>query len=89
MNPKITPEIQSALDQHPVGPIRLQGEAGSSPVYLVRLDDILNLHELVKDRIQEKLAEADDDLKDGRVLDWDPDAIKRRGRERLGQNGDA
>ena len=85
MNPKITPEILSALEQHPVGPIRLEGEAGASPVYLIRLDDIANLQELVDGRVRECLAEADSDIAAGRVGEWNPEEIKRRGHERFGQ----
>lgn len=80
MNPKITPEIQSALEQHPVGPIRLEGEPGTAPVFLVRLDDIANLQEVVDERIREKLAEADADIESGNVSDWDAEQVKLRGR---------
>jgi hypothetical protein len=86
MNPKITPEILSALEQHPTGPIRLEGESGTPPVYLVRLDDIANLQELVDGRIRESLAEADADIAAGRTGEWNPKEIKRRGHERFGQN---
>ena len=87
MNPKITPEIQSALDQHPVGPIRMAGDSDTSPVFLVRLDDIANLQELVDGRIREKLAEADSDIEAGLIRDWDPEAIKQRGRTKLDHPG--
>ncbi len=89
MNPKITPEIQSALEQHPVGPIRLEGEAGSSPVFLIRLDDIANLQDVVDGRIREKLSEADTDIEIGRVLEWDPNQIKTLGREQLDSQNDS
>jgi hypothetical protein len=85
MNPKITPEILSALEQHPTGPIRLEGESGATPVYLVRLDDIANLQELVDRRVRESLAEANDDIAAGRTGEWNPEEIKRRGHERFGQ----
>lgn len=88
MNPKITPEIQSALEQHPVGPIRLEGEAGSGPVYLVRLDDIANLQDVVDGRIREKLAEADDDVQAGRIVELDFQQIKSRGRQQLDSQND-
>ena len=39
MNPQLTPEIRNALEQHAVGPVRLDGDAEGGPVYLVRLDD--------------------------------------------------
>lgn len=86
MNPQITPEILAALEQHPVGPIRLDGETPSGPVYLMRLDDIASLQELVEDRIREKLAEADADMAAGRVEELDVEDIKRRGRDRWDQN---
>lgn len=86
MNPKITREIQSALEQHPVGPIRLDGDTVTGPVYLMRLDDIANLQEVVDGRIRDKLTEADADIAAGRVEEWNPEEIKRRGHERSGQN---
>jgi hypothetical protein len=82
MNPRITPEIRSALEHHPVGPVRLEGDAEGRPVYLVRLDDIANLQELVDSRIREKLAVADLDIAAGRVEEFDGEDIKQRGRER-------
>jgi hypothetical protein len=86
MNPKITPEIQSALEQHPVGPIQLDGDVGASPVYLMRLDDIANLQELAEIRIRERLSEANADFAAGRTGDWNPEEIKRRGHQRLSPN---
>lgn len=86
MNPKITPEMQSALEQHPVGPIRLEGDVGSSPVYLLRLDDIAHLQELLDGRIRERLTEADADVTAGRKGVWNPEELKRRGHQRLSQN---
>ena len=86
MNPEITPEILAALAQHPVGPIRLQGDADVGPVYLLRLDDIANLQELIDDRIREKLAEADADIAAGHVEEWDVESVKRRGRDRWEKN---
>ena len=80
MNIKITPEIQAALNQHPVGPIRLENSHDDQPVFLLRLDDIANLQELVDGRIKEKLAEADRDIEAGRVSDWDVEKIKQRAR---------
>ena len=82
MNPRITPEIRTALEHHPVGPVRLEGDAEGGPVFLVRLDDVANLQELVDGRIREKLAEADADISAGRVEEFDAESIKRRGRER-------
>lgn len=43
MNPKITPEIQAALEENPVDPIRFEGHPDAAPVFLVRLDDIASL----------------------------------------------
>lgn len=83
MNPRITPEIRNALERHPVGPVRLDGEAKGGPVYLVRLDDIANLQELIDGRIGDALAEADKDIAAGRIIDWDPEELKRLGREHL------
>ena len=83
MNPQITPEIRSALQQHPVGPVRLEGEAEGGPVYLVRLDDIANLQELVDARVRDALTEADQDITAGSVVEWNPSDVKRLGRERL------
>ncbi len=80
MNIRITPEIQAALNQYPVGPIRLESDEDEKPVFLLRLDDIANLQELVDGRVQEKLAEADADVKAGRVSDWDVEGIKQRAR---------
>ena len=80
MNPRITPEIRTALQQHPVGPVRMEGNDGESPVFLVRLDDIASLQELVDGRIQDALSAADQDIADGKVMEWDADAIKQRGR---------
>lgn len=83
MNPKITPEIQTALEQHPVGPIRLEGEPGTAPVFLVRLDDIANLQEVVDERIREKLTEADADIEAGAISDWNAEQVKLRGKMNL------
>ena len=83
MNPKITPEIRTALQDHPVGPVPLEGDLDGGPVYLMRLDDIANLQALVDTRIREKLAEADADIAAGRVAEWNADDIKSRGRERV------
>ncbi|MEM7456081.1 MAG: hypothetical protein AAF456_17160 [Planctomycetota bacterium] len=81
MNLRITPEIQAALDQYPAGPIRLDSDDDNNPVFLLRLDDIANLQEVVDGRIQEKLAEADADIKAGRVSEWDIDQLKRKARD--------
>lgn len=89
MNPKITPEIQSALEQHPVGPIRLEGEPGTTPVFLIRLDDIANLQDVFDNRIREKLAEAEADVEAGRVSDWNAEEIKQRGRLNLKGNDES
>lgn len=83
MNPQLTPEIRSALEQHPVGPVRLDGDAEGGPVYLVRLDDIANLQELLDGRVREALAEAEHDIAAGRIVDWNPEDMKRLGRDRL------
>lgn len=83
MNPKITPEIRSALFQHPVGPIQLDDESSNEPVFVVRLADIPNLQAAVDDRIRAKLAEADADIVAGDVAAWNADDIKQRGRQRL------
>ena len=83
MNPKITPEIRSALSQHPVGPIQLDDDASNEPVFVVRLSDIPDLQAKIDGRIREKLAEADADIAAGRVTPWDVADIKRRGRARL------
>jgi len=79
MNPQMTPEIRNALEQHPVGPVRLDGDAEGGPVYLVRLDDIANLQELVDGRVRNALAEADEDIAAGDIVDWNPAEMKRRG----------
>ena len=81
MNPRITPEIRTALQQHPVGPVRMEGDAGENPVFLVRLDDLASLQELVDGRIGDALAEAGQDIANDRVTDWDPATIKKQGRE--------
>ena len=86
MKQKITPEILTALEQYPVGPILLEGDTAAGPVYLMRLDDIANLQELVDDRIREKLAEADADIAAGRFEEWDVEGVKRRGRDRWDKN---
>lgn len=84
MNPKLTPEMQQALQQHPTGPIQLDTDANvGGPVFLVRLDDIANLQQLVDERIREKLADADADIAGERVEEWNPAVIKQRGRERV------
>ncbi|WP_417731560.1 hypothetical protein [Rosistilla oblonga] len=75
----MTPEIRSTLDKHPVGPVRIDG----GPIYLVRLDDIANLQTLVDSRVGEALSEADEDIAAGRIVEWNPDAMKRLGRERF------
>ncbi len=82
MQVEITPEIRAALEQHPVGPIRLVGESVSSPVYVIRLDDMANLQELMDKQIRTKLAEADEDIATERIEDWNPQSINQMGRER-------
>ena len=83
MNPKITPEIRTALSQHPHGPIRLNDETAGEPVFVVRLGDIADLQATVDEQIRQKLAEADADIDAGNVAPWDADEIKQRGRARL------
>ncbi len=83
MNPKITPEIRTALNQHPVGPIQLDDESSNEPIFVVRLGDIADLQATVDDRIRQKLAEADADIAAGDIAPWDAEDVKRRGRERL------
>lgn len=83
MNPKLTPEIESALKEVPFGPIRLEGSPGSEPVYVVRLDDITGLQQLVDSRVRKKLLEADSEIAAGRIEIWDAEAIKQSGRSRV------
>ena len=83
MNPKITPDIRTALQQHPVGPIQLDDESSGEPVFLVRLADISDLQALIDERIRLKLAEADEDIAKGNVASWDTEDVKQRGRLRL------
>ena len=83
MNPKITPEIRAALSQHPVGPVQLDDDSSSDPVFVVRMADIPNLQALVDDRIRQELAKADADIAAGKVGPWDAEDIKQRGRARL------
>ncbi len=83
MNPKMTPEIRTALRQQPAGPTQLEDDASSEPVFVVRLSDITDLRSKLDDRIRQKLAEADADIADGNIAPWDPEDIKRRGRARL------
>ncbi|MEM9942074.1 MAG: hypothetical protein AAF939_10840 [Planctomycetota bacterium] len=45
MNPKLTPEMLSALNQQ-AGPIPLDGGESSQPVFLIRMDDILDLQKV-------------------------------------------
>lgn len=86
MNPQLTPEMLTALEQHPDGPVRLDGDVQGKPVYLVRLEDMANLQDLVDGRIRNALAEADADIEAGRIVDWDPAEMRRLGRERLADN---
>lgn len=81
MNPKVTPELRSALDAHPLGPIQLDDEGSGEPVFLVRLSDIPTLQATVDQRIRQRLTEADADIAAGKLADWDAGDIKRRVRE--------
>ena len=81
MNLRITPEIQSALDLNPTGPIRLVGDSNTSPVFLVRLDDLAKLQKLVDSRLHKKLAEASMDIASQRVVDFDPETVKQEARD--------
>jgi len=83
MDPKMTPEIRTALRQHPAGPIQLDDESLGEPVFVVRLSDIADLQSKLDDRIRQKLVEADADIADGNVAQWDAEDVKRRGRARL------
>ena len=83
MNPKITPEIRTALNRHPVGPIQLEDVSSNEPVFVVRLGDIPDLQATADDRIREKLAEADADIAAGKVAPLDLEDVKQRGRARL------
>ena len=83
MNPKMTPEIRSALRQRPAGPVQLDDESSSEPVFVVRLSDITDLQSKLDDRIRQKLAEADADIAAGDVAPWDAEDVKQRGRARL------
>ena len=79
----MTPEIRNALRQHPVGPVQLDDESSSEPVFVVRLSDITDLQSKLDERVRQKLAEADADIADGNVASWDAEEVKRRGRARL------
>lgn len=83
MNPKMTPEIRTALRQHPAGPIQLDDESSGEPVFVVRLSDITDLQSKLDDRIRQKLAEADADIAAGNIGPWDAEDVKQRGRARM------
>ncbi len=83
MNLKITPEIQTALEQYPDGPIRLDNDFGPSPVYLVRPNDFPFLQQVLDRKIREALDEAEADIAAGRVVEWNAERTKLRGRQRL------
>ena len=86
MNPQITPEIRNALEQHPVGPVRLSGDSNDEPVYLVRLDDIAALQELADSRVRDALTKADEDMEANQVIDWNPQDLKQLGRQKLSEH---
>ncbi len=88
MNPKMTPEIRTALLQHPAGPVQLEDDSSGEPVFVVRLSDITDLQSKLDDRIRQKLVEADADIADGNVAPWDAEDIKQRGRARLDARAD-
>ena len=88
MNPKVTPEIRAALNDHPVGPVPLDDEATGETVFVVRMSDLTHLQSAVGQRIRDNLAEADADIAANRVGPLDAADIKRRGRERLEQQQD-
>ncbi len=82
MKAKLTKEQAEAL-QKQIGPIALRNETTNEQVFLVKLEDIPDLQKLVDSTIQMKLAEADENIKNGETGDWDVDDIKRRGRQRF------
>lgn len=74
----ITPEMRQALDANGGLPLELTDPL-TKKVYLLVEKAPTSYGEFVQQALDEGLA----DLDAGRVVSWDPERIKREGRERL------
>lgn len=82
MMPKITPEMREALEQHPGRPVAVEDDETKKKYLLV---DAESGRAVAEEWIRDQLQVGLDAAARGIVADFDPEAIKSAGRERLGQ----
>jgi hypothetical protein len=82
MTPKITPEMREALAQHPGQPVAVEDDQSQKKYMLV---DAETGRSVAEQWIRDQLQLGLDAAARGMVTDFDPDAIKAAGRERLGK----
>jgi hypothetical protein len=82
MAPKITPEMREALAQHPGQPVPVEDEVTKKRYLLV---DAESGRAVAEEWIRDQLQVGLDAAGQGEVLDFDAEAIKAAGRQRLGQ----
>lgn len=76
----LTDELRDALGQNPGEPLHIHDDKTQKDYVLVERDAVpWKALASLRDAIDEGLK----DVEAGRVYDWDPEDIKRRGRERL------
>jgi hypothetical protein len=80
MNVQLTDELRNALRQNPGEPLHIHDDETQKDYVLVERDAIpWGALSWLRDAVEEGLR----DVEAGRVYEWDPEDIKRRGRERL------
>jgi hypothetical protein len=80
MSIQLNDQLREALRQNPGEPLHIHDEASQKDYVLVERDAIpWNMLSCLREAVEEGLR----DVEAGWVYDWDPEDIKRRGRERL------
>jgi hypothetical protein len=77
--PPITPEMRAALVASGGAPIQVQDPETQQVYVMEPVVEITLDEQYIRERIEEGLA----DIEAGRVVPWDPERIKRLGREWL------
>lgn len=82
MIPRITEEMREALESRKPGRlVAVEDERAQQTYWLVSADDLPRLWE---EHIHAQIDIGLDAIDAGQVVPWDPEKIKRQGRDRLG-----
>lgn len=82
MIPKITEEMRKALQSREPGRlVAVEDERAQQTYWLVSADDMPRLWQ---EYIRTQIDVGVDEIDAGEIVAWDPEKIKRQGRERLG-----